>query len=77
MKKKHFNEFETLRRVCGENRVSFLNSALTFFDWAVKEVSKGRTIASIDKSTGEPRKLEFEPLKVVARKRQEKLGLQA
>jgi hypothetical protein len=60
-------ELEKLMRLCGLNtKKELLNNALTLFEWAVREVTKGRAVASIDETTDRYRELHLPALQYAA-----------
>jgi len=57
-----------LMDVCDiETRKDLFNTALSFFEWGVKEVMKGRTIASVDKEAKQLTELAMPALADAAR----------
>lgn len=59
---------EELVKVTGAgSKKELFNNALTFLDWAVKEVRKGRSIASVSEADGSYRDLQMPALMHAAR----------
>ena len=49
MTKQHYEDFKKLKKLSGiRQHKELLNSALSFFKWAIREVESGRIIASVD-----------------------------
>lgn len=56
--KKRVQELESLMKITGiRTKKELLNTALTFFAWAVREIKNGRIITSTDETTGHYKQL--------------------
>ena len=60
------SELTALMEVCGiTTQKDLLNSALTFFEWAVEERKRGRIIASVDEENMKYKELAMPALNAV------------
>ena len=60
-------ELERLRKLCDlGTRKELLNNALSLFAWAVREVTEGRIVASLDEKTQKYRELQMPALQSAA-----------
>jgi hypothetical protein len=61
-------ELDELAERCGlKTRKDLINNALTLFEWAVEEVSKGRVVASVDEKEEKYREVTLPALRTAAR----------
>lgn len=67
------NELDAIADETGlKTRVQLFNSALTLFEWAVREREAGRIIAAIDEQTGQYKEFDMPGLPKVERQEREK-----
>jgi hypothetical protein len=62
------SELEKVMKLCGmSTKKELLNNALSLFEWAVREVMRGRAVASVDEEDQKYRELQMPTLQYAAR----------